>query len=68
MTPREALRDRIARLGELAESERPDGDQVNELLSGIRVYFAAIGATHRPRPPHEGVSAGTLEQARSLYR
>lgn len=68
MSPREVLLDRIAKLEEQAREASPDGDQVNALLGEIRVYFAAVGATHCPPARQDGVSAGTLEQARSLYR
>jgi len=67
MSPRECLLDRIDQLRALAESERIDGDQVNVLLSDIRVFFAGVGATHCPRAPQAGVSAGTMDQARRVY-
>lgn len=68
MSPREVLLDRIAKLAEQAREVRPDGDQVNTLLSDIRVYFAAVGATHCPPARQKGVSAGTREEAARLYR
>lgn len=68
MSPRECLLDRIDQLRAQAAADRPDGDIVNKLISDIRVYFAGVGATHCPPARQEGVSAGTLEQARSLYR
>ena len=68
MSPRECLLDRIDQLRTQAAAERPDGDAVNKLIADIRVYFAGVGATHCPPARQSGVSAGTLEQARSLYR
>ena len=67
MSPREVLLDRIAQLDEQARAAKPDGDQVNHLLSDIRVYFAAVGATHCPPARVNGVSPGTLEDARKVY-
>jgi hypothetical protein len=67
MSPRETLLDRIDKLRELAEEHQPAAAQANELLADIRVYFAAVGATHCPRKPQPGVSAGTLEEARKFY-
>jgi Flp pilus assembly CpaF family ATPase len=63
------LLDRIDQLRALADATGPiDGDRVNTLLADVRVYFAAVGATHCPRAPQAGVSAGTMEQARDVYR
>jgi len=67
MSPREVLLDRIAQLEAQANAAQPDGDTVNALLSDIRVYFAAVGATHCPPARHNGVSSGTLDDARRLY-
>lgn len=68
MSPRECLLDRIDQLRQQANAERPDGDVVNKLIADIRVYFAGVGATHCPPARTPGVSAGTLEQAREVYR
>lgn len=67
MSPRECLLDRIDRLRDQAAAPRPDGDEVNRLLSDIRVYFAGVGATHCPPARQEGVSPGTLADAQRLY-
>lgn len=67
MSPREVLKARIAELADIAEQRFPDGVRANELLSDIRVYLAACGATVAPRKTQEGVSAGTLEDARRVY-
>lgn len=67
MSPREVLLDRLAQLRGQAEADRPDGDEVNRLLADVRVYFAAVGATHCPPARQQGVSSGTLDDARRLY-
>lgn len=67
MSPRETLLDRIDQLRELAAAPKLDAEQADHLLGEIRVYLAASGATHCPRPPQEGVSIGTFDQARRLY-
>lgn len=67
MSPRECLIDRIDQLRQQATAERPDGDEVNRLLADVRVYFAAVGATHCPPARQQGVSAGTLDDARRVY-
>lgn len=68
MSPREVLKARIAELADIAEQRFPDGARANELLADIRVYLAACGATAPARREQPGVSAGTLDQARRLYR
>lgn len=67
MSPRETLLDRIAQLRILAETDRPDADEVNRLLTDCRVYFAAVGVTHCPPARQPGVSAGTFDEARRIY-
>lgn len=68
MSPREVLKARIAELADIAEQQFPDGARANELLSDIRVYLAACGATAPARKSQQGVSAGTREDAARLYR
>lgn len=67
MSPRETLLDRIDQLRALAVQPQLDAGQAEHLVSEIRVYLAASGATHCPRPPQEGVSTGTIDEARRLY-
>lgn len=67
MSPRENLLDRIDQLRELATTDRPDAETINDLISDIRAYFAGIGATHCPPARQPGVSAGTREDAERLY-
>lgn len=67
MSPKDTLLDRIDKLRDLAELPHPDGDKVNALLADIRTYFAACGAVHREKKQN-GLSAGTYEQARDLYK
>ena len=69
MSPRECLLDRIDQLRAPADAPGQfDAREADKLLSDIRVYRAACGVTHCPRPPQPGVSAGTREDAARLYR
>ena len=67
MSPRERLLNQISQLEEQAREAKPDGGIVNKLLSGIRGDFATVGAAHCPPARVNGVSPGTLDDARKLY-